>query len=66
MGGFIRVLYLLGVLKYCDSIVPQPHCAQGLKCHKEPQKHTFLIVFFVCKYLASATLTLTVPPIEEA
>ena len=41
------------------TIVPQTHCAQGLKCHKMPQKHTFLIVFFVYKYLASATLTLT-------
>ena len=41
------------------TLVPQLHCGQGPKCHKEPQNHTFLIVFFVCKDLASATLTLT-------
>ena len=29
------------------TLVPQPHCAQGLKYHKVPQKHTFLIGFIV-------------------
>ena len=47
-----------GVLKYCDSSATTTLCTVS-QVPQEPQKHTFLIIFFVCKYLVSTTLTLT-------